>query len=234
MRYGAIAIALWAGCGGDDATATDPCAAHAGTCITLTIEQGSSTSARIDALALDLLYGTTHATPTTTPTAPIDLPASVAVTFDLPMETSVGVVAAGRLANRVVGTGYGAVTIAPGAHVTLELALAPPAACPAQDFVCGGGAVVGAPDTLYRCDADGVPRARGGCTNGCTTLLGAPDQCAGSATCLVGGFYCGGDKVEGDPGTLYRCSPSSQPPTVQTACTNGCIVAPTGTDDHCR
>lgn len=53
----------------------------------------------------------------------------------------------------------------------------------------------------------------------------------GDAGCQPGGLYCGGDKLEGDPNTLYRCTTSG--PIIRGACAAGCEVRP-GRDDRCR
>ena len=60
--------------------------------------------------------------------------------------------------------------------------------------------------------------SRGGTTN------------AGSS-CVVGGSYCGGDKLSGNRDTLYRCTTGA--PAVIRHCANGCLVRP-GQDDVCR
>jgi hypothetical protein len=52
------------------------------------------------------------------------------------------------------------------------------------------------------------------------------------ASCVVGGEYCGGDKVSGDPATLFRCTGTGAP-TVVRKCANGCAVR-SGQDDACR
>jgi len=49
--------------------------------------------------------------------------------------------------------------------------------------------------------------------------------------CVPGGYYCGGDKVSGDPKTLYRCKGSGTPAVAQ-RCTAGCKMNP-GVDDSC-
>ncbi len=51
-------------------------------------------------------------------------------------------------------------------------------------------------------------------------------------TCVQGGLYCGGDKVIGDPGTLYECNGPGTP-TVVEKCASGCMVNP-GSDDSCK
>lgn len=49
--------------------------------------------------------------------------------------------------------------------------------------------------------------------------------------CVVGGLYCGGDKVTGDAKTLYRCTGPGAPAIVQ-KCVDGCVVNK-GMDDAC-
>lgn len=55
---------------------------------------------------------------------------------------------------------------------------------------------------------------------------------AGSS-CVVGGHYCGGDKVSGDRHTLYRCTGAGAPAVIE-HCASGCVIAPPGQDDYCR
>lgn len=50
-------------------------------------------------------------------------------------------------------------------------------------------------------------------------------------SCVVGGSYCGGDKVTGDHSTLYLCHGKATP-TVIKHCASGCQVNP-GADDSC-
>lgn len=52
------------------------------------------------------------------------------------------------------------------------------------------------------------------------------------ASCFVGGLYCGGDKIGGDPATLFRCTGTGAPAVVR-HCASGCVVH-TGSDDACR
>lgn len=51
--------------------------------------------------------------------------------------------------------------------------------------------------------------------------------------CVVGGEYCGNDKVIGDPSTLYVCLADGGGRVLK-RCDAGCEVAPPGTDDYCR
>jgi hypothetical protein len=52
------------------------------------------------------------------------------------------------------------------------------------------------------------------------------------ASCFVGGLYCGGDKIGGDPATLFRCTGTGAPAVVR-HCTKGCAVH-AGDDDACK
>lgn len=54
----------------------------------------------------------------------------------------------------------------------------------------------------------------------------------GGASCVVGGLYCGGDKIGGDPSTLFRCTGTGAPAVVR-HCASGCAVH-AGSDDACR
>ena len=54
----------------------------------------------------------------------------------------------------------------------------------------------------------------------------------GGSSCVVGGLYCGGDKISGSTSTLYRCTGTGAP-TVVRHCANGCRVNP-GANDSCR
>ncbi len=224
----AAAIAL-AACGGDD----DPCAGVE-TCVRVDVRSTSVTA--IDQLELDILYGALHATTTTE--APgghtTQLPLSTAIVLDLPgaAPLAVGVVAAGKLGATVRGTGAATAMLAPGGHATIELELAPIDVCTAGAFYCGGDRLAGDPATLYECNAGGVPHARGLCAGGCVVNPGMDDACAGAGgTCIDGSAYCGGDKLAGDPQTLYTCSNGAG--TSPKRCAAGCVVRP-GSDDLCR
>jgi hypothetical protein len=230
VPYG-LAVALAAGCGGD----VDPCADVAGTCVALHVT--SSTIDELDQLELDVLYGDRHGTATTQLAGggTVGLPIATAVTLDLAGAEPVhaGVVAAGKLSGVTLGTGAGSALVVAGDHVAIDLALAAPAACVAGGLYCGGDLVAGDPDTLYRCNAGGAPLARGRCAGGCIVTPADDDACRGvGGACVDGGFYCGGDKVDGDPQTLYRCSAGAGIDPMP--CADGCVVAPPGSDDYCR
>ncbi|HVK78802.1 MAG TPA: hypothetical protein VM734_36130 [Kofleriaceae bacterium] len=231
---GAAALAALAalfGCGdGHD----DPCAAVAGAC--LAVRVGSTTVTAIDHLELDVLYGDRHGTTTTQ----LDggrvfaLPATTAITLEPEPAgpIAVGVVAAGKRSGVVLGTGAASATLGPDQHATIELQLAPPGDCVAGGLYCGGDKLAGDPDTLYRCNGGGVPHARGVCTAGCIVRPTADDACRGDGgVCVDGGHYCGGDKLDGDPQTLYTCQGGVG--VSPRLCPDGCVVRP-GDDDICR
>jgi hypothetical protein len=221
----AIAIVALAACG-----APDPCDDVAGACIVLRVE--SRSVERIDHLELDVLYGDRHGTATTGEAA-VDLPLVTAVELALTDEQHVGIVAAGKLSGMVLGTGAASTMLAPDAHVDLVLELAPPAVCEAGGFYCGGDKLAGDPDTLYQCNGGGVPLARGRCAGGCLIRPTQDDACASvGGTCFEGGFYCGGDKLDGDPQSLYRCAGGVG--VDRMTCANGCVIAAAGQDDYCR
>lgn len=54
----------------------------------------------------------------------------------------------------------------------------------------------------------------------------------GGSSCVVGGSYCGGDKISGDKNTLYRCTGSGAPAKIK-KCSKGCSVN-SGRDDSCK
>lgn len=224
----AIAVLGLAACGDDD-----PCAG-ADTCVRLDVR--SASVAAIDQLELDVLYGDRHATTTTQAAggATTALPLATAIVLDGAGDApiAVSVVAAGKLGAGVRGTGAAHATVAPHDHAALAIELAPIEACTAGALYCGGDKLAGDPGVLYQCNAGGVPLARGRCANGCTTRPGKDDQCAaGGVACVDGGHYCGGDKLAGDPMTLYVCAAGAA--TQPMLCGNGCLVR-TGQDDACR
>ena len=52
-------------------------------------------------------------------------------------------------------------------------------------------------------------------------------------SCFPGGYYCGGDKVNGNHNDLYRCDSQGTGQSFDKACSNGCEVM-SGRDDRCR
>jgi len=211
----------------------DPCAG-ADTCVRLDVD--SATVARIDQLELDVVYGARHATITTQAAGGhvTDLPLSTAIVLEGAGSEpiSVGIVAAGKLGASVLGTGAASTTVAPGRHATVEVELSPAPDCNAGAHYCGGDMLAGDPRTLYQCNAGGVPIARGLCPGDCLVRPGKDDVCSGvGGACRDGGSYCGGDKLDGDPRTLYVCMAGVG--TAPKLCADGCVVR-ANDDDVCR
>lgn len=228
VRLLTAALAVLAACG-----EPDPCAGLADTCLAVRVD--SSIAGEIDQLELDILYGDRHATITTQAEGGrvVTLPVTTAIELELSGPTFVGVVAAGKLSGLVLGTGAGSAELAPGDRRSIEIRLAETQDCVAGSFYCGGDKMAGDPDTLYQCNAGGVPLARGRCAYGCVIRPGDDDVCrGGGGTCVEGGYYCGGDKLDGDPQTLYRCQDGAG--TAGVECADGCVVSPPGMDDACR
>ena len=223
----AVAVVVVTGCTDDD-----PCAGKS-TCVRVDVR--SEVVARIDQLELDIVYGDRHATTTTQAAGgrTTSLPLSTAIVLEVPGSApiSVGVVAAGKLGASVLGTGAGSTALAPHGHATVELELTPAADCSAGALYCGGDRLAGDSRTLYQCNAGGVPLARGACSAGCLVRPGKDDVCDAQGTCRDGGSYCGGDKLVGDPQTLYVCMAGVG--TAPKPCADGCVVHASD-DDACR
>jgi hypothetical protein len=210
-----------------------PCDDVEDTCIEVRLTSESIDA--IDQLELDILYGDRHGTTTTQPESggTVELPFATSIALAIDAETDVGIVGAGKLGGNVLGTGAASTRIRPGADAKLELVLAEPAACVAGGFYCGGDKLAGDSQTLYQCNGGGVPLARGRCMHGCVVLPTEDDVCSGGPMrCVEGGFYCGGNELDGDPQTLYRCTNGAA--TAPERCADGCVIAPAGSDDHCR
>ena len=108
--------------------------------------------------------------------------------------------------------------------------------CFVQGTYCGGDKVNGNPNALYTCDNfDPASNALFTtlCGGGCkVNPPGQDDECKPAPTCVANGTYCGGDKVDGDPHTLYRCDDSGKAQFLR-ACEHGCAVR-SGQDDACK
>lgn len=223
-----LALVLFAACGD-----TDPCADLAGTCVAVRVT--SDIVDGVDQLELDLLYGSTHATLATQPDGGgiATLPLVTAIELDTTTPLRLGVVAAGKLGGNVLGTGAATVDVTPRVRVDLAIVLAEVTACTPGGFYCGGDKLAGDAQTLYECNGGGVPLARGVCEAGCVIEPGDDDACrAVGGPCVDGGFYCGGDKLDGDPRSLYRCV--SGVGVDRQECASRCVVAPAGSDDYCE
>ena len=107
-------------------------------------------------------------------------------------------------------------------------------ACAHEALVCGGDGVDGDAQMLYRCHEGHLSFARA-CTWGCQWGHGgADDACKPRppmAFCADDGLFCGGDRVDGRPGVLYRCA--SHGLRVEEICGSGCAVDPDGVADGC-
>jgi len=102
--------------------------------------------------------------------------------------------------------------------------------CPyGNGLYCGGNGVPGDTSTLYNCSSGTLTTAQV-CSLGCQRMpAGTNDRCV---PCPYGnGRYCGGNGVQGDPGTLYNCSNGTLS-TVQ-VCSLGCQRMPVGINDQC-
>lgn len=232
-RAAAIALTL-AACGdGVDDIVIDPCAPLSTTCLTVRID--SPTVERVDGLKLDISYGDLHDT-VDVPTggaAALPLVTSIELLPTAAGPTRIDVVAAGLLAGAVAGTAHAQSTLGPDQHGEILLELAPPPGCDVGTYYCGGVELDGATDTVYECTAD-VPIARGRCPGQCVAHPTLGDTCAGvGGACVPGGFYCGGDKLDGDPSTLYECGANGTGINPE-PCALGCVVEPDGSDDRCR
>ncbi len=223
----AMTCATLAACGGSD----DPCAASKGTCVTLRVS--SPTVARIDALDLDVSFGIHHSTVTDDGAGTVDLPITTAVELAVAGALTPSIVVAGTLGGMVLGTGWGKVEVAEGAHASLQIVLVPEVACVPGSRYCGGDKVAGDPDGVYECVSGGAPSAHGACPGPCVLRTGADDECAAvNGPCAEGGVYCGGDQLAGDPSSLYKCVSGSG--TFVMRCTNGCAINAPPSKDACR
>ncbi|MEO8704477.1 MAG: hypothetical protein ABI867_30770 [Kofleriaceae bacterium] len=214
---------------------SSPCADIPGTCANVTIE--APDIAEVDAIELDVLYRTVHGTSETALAdgATVALPVVVGIELGNAgqVELELGVVAAGKLAGTVLGTGATTTRLLPGDSVDVLITLAPPAICDVDTLYCGGTLVAGDADTVYGCNPGGVPVARGKCLAGCAPGIATTNaECnAAGGPCSMGD-YCGGDEVPGDPLTLYRCTDGA--PTNPRVCTNRCVVNENNDDDFCQ
>ncbi len=222
-------------CSGDPA---DPCAGAAGACVAVRVD--SDTADEIDQLELDVVYGARHGTTSTQADGgrAVSLPVVTTIELDVAgldvdpgSSLAVGVVAAGKLGGLLQGTGAGSATVSDGGRADIDITLAPAQECTPGGHYCGGDQLAGDPDTLYTCVEDSVPQARGVCTAGCQVEAADDDVCrADGGPCVEGGFYCGGDKLVGDPAALYTCEGGVG--VDATLCPDGCLVRP-GRDDVC-
>lgn len=239
MRAALVVALLVAGCGG-----ADPCDGIDGTCLAIHVDP--STVRELEQLDFDITFGADHGTATSRAATgrTITLPAATAIALGASTAASlpVRVKVSGVLGGAIVGRAEVSVTLARGQHASARLQLglagdggvpdlAADGGCTPGALYCGGHALEGDPTTLYRCTTTG-PVIRGGCVAGCEVRPGRDDRCLGAGgPCFVTGQYCGGDKLAGDPQTLYRCDGSDMPPVIR-ICPNVCKIIP-GDDDMC-
>jgi hypothetical protein len=91
-------------------------------------------------------------------------------------------------------------------------------------------------DLLTRCrkHADGLQTVAK-CANGCIVHQPeADDECSAPTPCKPGALYCGGNKVNGVPTTLYTCGDGGLTATPSALCPNGCAISVTGGNDRCK
>jgi hypothetical protein len=94
---------------------------------------------------------------------------------------------------------------------------------------CGGNHAPGKPNELYRCTA-GVPTLETTCSGDCALM---PDGTNDRCSCAQGdGLYCGGNGVNGDVNTLFRCTGGVV--SVEQKCDNTCVPQPDGLNDICQ
>ena len=109
----------------------------------------------------------------------------------------------------------------------------PDGGCVLDQLYCGGDLLRGDTESVYRCLADGGGALVKKCASGCLRDAGASARCVmPAAPCQLGGFYCGGDKLDGDPAVLYRCATGGTAEEKE-RCAKGCQVAKNGVDDAC-
>lgn len=104
--------------------------------------------------------------------------------------------------------------------------------CQPGGTYCGGDKVGGSSNNLYVCNSNNTASSLGACADGCKVRSGTDDICAGSGGCQQGGYYCGGDKVTGNPNVLYKCT-GGNGGTVSRVCGDGCRIN-SGSDDSCK
>jgi hypothetical protein len=210
-----------AGCGD-----IDPCAGVSGTCLAVHVDPSSAVQ-RVDQLDFAITFGANSGSTDTrgNKSGTTELPIAVAVelgTLAAPAEM-VRVQVSGLVASVLAGQGTISTTIANGEHLAVHVKLAA-VVCMDGGLYCGGDKLAGDPNVLYRCNGTAAPTPRGMCPNGCQVQPGQDDTCmAGGGACMSGAFYCGGDKLAGDPRTLYRCNGASDP-TVSMECPSACVI----------
>jgi hypothetical protein len=110
--------------------------------------------------------------------------------------------------------------------------------CVPGGYYCGGDKVVGDSNSIYQCESGNKGKLLERCAAGCKVNSGTDDACKPLTNhCVNNGHYCGGDKLDGHPDSLYQCwndDPSDASYAMfEFRCANGCQVN-SGRDDSCK
>ena len=206
----------------------EPCAGTQ-TCLRLNVDGFLIGS--IDQLELDVVIGgTTHSTVTTgTRGEPISLPTSTSITLAIPVPLlSVDLIAAGRRDGKVLGLDGASVMVLGGNQQSIDLELTEQATCMEGHLDCGYAVDVRAQaNWLYRC-TDQVPLFSARCLHACTGGFGPSAACFDTG-CTENGHYCGGNKLEGDPNSLYFCV-DGRAGSSSSRCAHNCVISGDGND----
>lgn len=209
-------------------TTSDPCG-DAPTCAVIVADSVSIHT--IDQLVLDLVYNGIHGVAVTGLEGDArSLPLATAVILDVPDTPLIhlDLLAAGKLRGSVLAADASSITIQPGNHESIHLLLTPVDPCTEGALYCGGiGGIFADGESLYRCTGSFL-QFYTRCQHGCTPHSLTGGVCIGDGLCRDGGTYCGGDVLDGDPGTLYVCHQFEG--TVLTHCPAGCVVRGDGND----
>jgi len=209
----------------------DRCGA-ATTCVN--VEVNGYPFKEIDQLTFDVVYGTRHANTTIDAGGAISLPTSVPLTFALtdPALIDVELIAAGKLGGRVLGADARSIQLQLGDQISATLLLFSIRACTEGAVYCGGtGDIIAESQTLYRCTG-GLPVYYARCAEACSPHFTDHGECVGLGLCSDGGHYCGGNKLDGDPSTLYVCKDFDA--TAPVLCPSGCVIRGGDGSDACR
>jgi hypothetical protein len=210
-----------------DLAGPDPCEG-VDTCVLLDVD--SVVIRTIDQLQLDVVYDDHHGTTTIGTGQPISVPFSFPLKLNLPGSPliKVDIIAAGKLAGRVIGAGTASSTVQRGYRDSGFILMWPTEPCVEGALYCGGTyEILADVGSLYRCTG-GVPMFHARCSSGCSPHFSPGGQCDGRGLCRDGGTYCGGHVLDGEPDTLYVCE--SFEGTDPMPCPAGCVVRGDGTD----
>lgn len=106
--------------------------------------------------------------------------------------------------------------------------------CVREGLVCGGEGLPGERNLLYQCRQGRITFSRA-CVAGCQRGRGnADDACKPRPPmgyCSTDGWFCGGDRVDGDPNALHHCVDHGL--HLEAVCPQGCAIDPDGLADRC-